>query len=347
MIRCSKCGFPNTRPGLIFKEGVCGACVNFEKRKDIDWTERRALLHQLCGEYRGKTKYDCLIPVSGGKDSYMLVKTMVEEGMNPLLITVTDSFTHTKAGTHNLRNLIETYNLNHYQYTISHDLFKRATREAFEYSGEPLKFVEYAIYTIPFSFAQMFNIPLIIYGENSEYEYGASETETFSGNHIIKNMVNKIEDERPFWERSGIKREELNSILPTITNYSNPRLFFMSYFIPWSSVTNLESAKKIGFKDLTGEWDRKGTIENFEQMDSVAYMVHLWMKYPKFGFQRTADIASRRVREGRMSLEEALQVMKDVDPILDDWARNDFCNTIGYTKEQFYEVVKKFEVNNV
>jgi N-acetyl sugar amidotransferase len=344
MVRCTKCGFPNSRPGLFFKDGVCGACINYEKRKDVNWPERRALLHQICGEYRGKTKYDCLIPVSGGKDSYRLVEILVkEEGMNPLLVTVTDSFTHTRAGTHNLRNLITKYNLNHYQYTISHDLFKRATRVAFEDTGEPLKFVEYAIYTIPFNLAQMFNIPLLFFGENSAYEYGSTEIDTFLGNHAIRSMVEKMEEERPWWERRGISRKELTSILPIVSNYDNPKLLFMSYFIQWSSVDNLKVAKENGFHDLSGEWDRQGVIENYEQIDSTAYMFHLWMKYPKFGFQRAADVASRRVRDGTITLKEAQRIMKEVDPVLDGTALNDFCKTMDYTPQEVMDIAKKHE----
>lgn len=344
MVRCKKCGFPNTRPGLFFEEGICGACINYDKRKDIDWQSRRALLHQLCGEYRGKTKYDCLIPVSGGKDSHMLVHTLVkEEGMNPLLCTVTDSFSHTEAGTYNLRNMITKFNCNHYTYTISHDLFKRATRAAFEDTGEALKFVEYAIYTIPFALAQYFNIPLVFFGENSAYEYGTTSIESMSGNHSVKTIIEKIEEERPWWERSGITRTELNSLLPPISNYDNPRLLFMSYFKPWSSVDNLKVAREYGFHDLTGEWDRKGVIENFEQIDSVAYLVHLWLKYPKFGFQRAVDIASRRVREGSMTREEVLKIAKEVDPVLDGHALEDFCKSMGYTQEEFWTIVRKHE----
>jgi N-acetyl sugar amidotransferase len=344
MTRCTKCGFPDTRPGLFFVDGVCGACINYEKRKTIDWKERRALLHQLCGEFRGKTQYDCLIPVSGGKDSHMLVYTMVkEEGMNPLLVTVTDSFTHTKAGTHNLRNMIEKFNVNHYQYTISHDLFKRATRIAFEDTGEALKFVEYAIYTIPFTVAQMFNIPLVVFGENSAYEYGTTERETMSGNHAIKSIVDKMYEEKPWWERRGVTWNEIKSIMPPISNYDNPRLIFMSYFKPWSSVDNLAIAKEWGFHDLEGEWERKGTVENFEQIDSMAYMIHLWIKYPKFGFQRAADIISRRVREGTVTLEEAYRVYKDVDPCFDEKALKDFCDTLGYSYAEFWEIVGKWD----
>jgi len=121
-------------------------------------------------------------------------------------------------------------------------------------------------------------------------------------------------------------------------------VIFLSHYMPWSSVSNLAIAQERGFWSLddTQEWDRQGTIEQFEQIDSVAYMVHLWLKYPKFGFQRAMDIASRRCREGLMTLEEVKRVARDVDPILDDWALQDFCDTLGYTRNEFWSIVRKF-----
>ena len=83
MQRCNLCGFPDTRPGLIFENGTCGACLNFAKRKDVDWEQRDRELADVCHGYRWKKPYDCLIPVSGGKDSHRLVHIMKEEmGMN-------------------------------------------------------------------------------------------------------------------------------------------------------------------------------------------------------------------------------------------------------------------------
>lgn len=342
MERCVKCGFPNTRPGIIFKDGVCGACINYDKRKFIDWTGREAELERLCAKYRGKGKYDCLIPVSGGKDSHFLVHTLVKEyGMRPLLLTVTDSFTHTKAGTFNLRNLITQFNLNHWQYTISHDLFRRATRAAFEETGESLKFVEYAIYTIPVQFAAQFGIGLVFFGENSGYEYGSREENTFDANPDVAAMVKKVQDEEPMWLKHQISQLEIASILPPIGWEKNVQVAYMSFYKPWSSVTNHAIAKRYGFRDLTGEWDRKGTIENFEQIDSVAYMQHLWMKYPKYGFQRVSDIACRRVREGLMSKAEAAREIYDKDPVLDPWARKDFIDFCGYSEQQYWDIVQK------
>lgn len=121
----------------------------------------------------------------------------------------------------------------------------------------------------------------------------------------------------------------------------------MSYFYPWSSVSHLSIAKKYGFRDLFNEWKREGYIEDFEQIDSVAYMVHLWLKYPKFGFQRTSDIASRRVREGLISLEEAKKFIRENDYKLDQRAMEDFIKFLKYTPKQFWEIVEKFWNRNI
>lgn len=343
MTRCKSCAMPNTRPGSIFNEdNVCQACQNYEKRKLVNWEERKKEIFTICDKHRNpNSNYDCIIPVSGGKDSYFLVhKVVTEMKMRPLLVTVTDSFTHTKAGVNNLRNLIETFKLNHYQYTINHDLFKRATRIAFEQTGEALKFVEYAIYTIPTLLAQKFNISLVIYGENSAFEYGSTDTNSFLATPTIKAMSDKLEEDRLWWITHGLTSEEVSSI--QLDNHKElPEVIYMSYSYPWSSITNLNVAKMYGFKDLSGEWDREGCIENFEQIDSVAYIVHLWLKYPKFGFQRTSDIASRRVREKNLSLSQAKQLILENDPKLDQKALWDFITVLGYTPKQFWDITER------
>lgn len=148
-----------------------------------------------------------------------------------------------------------------------------------------------------------------------------------------------------FWLQKGILKKELNSIIPPTEEEIKkvkPEVIYMSYFIPWSSVTNLRIAQRYGFRDLSHEWIREGYIENFEQIDSKAYLVHLWLKYPKFGFQRTSDIASRRVREGLLSLPEAKKLIKECDPKLDQLALDDFINSLGCTTKEFWDVVEPF-----
>lgn len=347
MLYCKKCLMPNTRPGSIFNdEGICQACINFEKRKSIDWKKRNEELVSLCNKFRRNDGYyDCIIPVSGGKDSHFLVyKMKIEMNMNPLLLTVGDPFTKTKAGLHNLKNLSETFNCDHVIFNLSTDVFRRVTRLSFEEFGEPLRFIEAAIYTVPFKMALRLNIPLVVFGENSAYEYGSTDKESASAKDTIYKIFSSIYFD--FWVERGFKKDELNVIAPLrdteLEKASDLEVIFMSYFEPWSSVTHYEIARKYGFKDLSGEWERDGCVENFEQIDSMGYMVHLWLKYPKFGFQRTTDIVSRRIREGRMSISEGKRLIMENDHKLDTKAMLDFINFLGYTPKQFWEIVEKF-----
>jgi len=346
MRHCKKCFMPDTRPCSIFdEEGVCQACRNYEKRSSIDWGLRKKELDELCDKYRRNDGYyDCLIPVSGGKDSHRIVYEMkVLRNMNPLLITIGDAFTKTQAGLKNYQNLGETFNCDHILFDLSIDLFKRVTKIAFENNGEPLKFVEAAIYTVPMKMAIKLGIPLVAFGENAPYEYGTTVDESNSANETVKRIVESIDVN--FWLESGIPLKEMNAIvLPTNDELegTNPLILYLSYYVSWSSTVNRGIAMRYGFSDLAHEWIREGYIENYEQIDSFAYIIHLWMKYPKFGFQRTSDIASRRVREGLLSLSEAKRIINEYDHIIDQRALEDYCSTLGYSKKEFWDIVDKF-----
>jgi N-acetyl sugar amidotransferase len=337
---------PDTRPGSIFDAGgVCQACHNYERRKTIDWKKRREELEKICAKHRREDGYyDSVIPVSGGKDSHFLVHTLkAEMGMNPLLITVGDPFTKSKAGASNFSNLGKTFNCDHIRFCISPDLFRRATRIAFEESGEPLRFVEAALYTAPTKLALKLGIPLVVYGENSSYEYGSADREGPSALESISGVFKAIDVD--FWLKKGISKKEVNAIVPPAGDELErvkPEIIFMSYFSPWSSTSHVEIARRCGFRDLSGEWKREGCIEDFEQIDAIGMMVHQWLKYPKFGYQRASDIASRRVREGRLDLSEAKRLIMENDHRLDPRALADFIGFLGYTEKEFFDIVERF-----
>lgn len=344
---------PNTRPGSIFDdEGVCQACRNYEKRKTVDWGKREKELAKLCDKYiRKDGYYDCVIPVSGGKDSHFLTYMMKEKmGMNPLLICVADPFTHTAAGIHNLRNLSETFGCDTIVFNMSIDLFRRVTRIGFEELGEPLRFIEAAIYTVPFKYAVAFNIPLIVFGENAAYTYGTTTEDGYSAKKYIfaghsaagQKLGENITD---FWYKRNIPMKEMNAItLPSKEELERvkPEPIFMSYFVPWDDEINWMIAQRYGFKDLHHEWNREGCIEDYGQIDSIAYIVHLWMKYPKFGFSRVTDIASRWVRKEKRTREEAIKLIMEHDHKLDQMSMEDFIKFMGYTPKQFWDIVEQF-----
>lgn len=306
-MNCIQCLMPDTRPGSIFVDGICQACWNYGTREAVDWDARNESLKGLCEWTKGKkAPFDVLIPVSGGKDSHTLAHILIKEmGLRALFCTVNDYFTHSKAGTYNLQNLLRNFDAPHIQYTPSYKWFVETSRYEFETYGEPLRSFEKLIYEVPILAAHKEGIPLVFFGENSAYEYGTTDQDS------------------PMRE-SGVH--------------------YMSYYRPWSSMTNLAIAKQYGFHTLQGEWERESTIENFEQMDSFGYMIHLWMKYPKFGFQRVSDIVSRRIREGHLTKEAGQLLINEFDKKIDPEGMKDFCRVLGYTEDEFWAIARKHDV---
>lgn len=315
MKRCKECGFIlGTRPGIYEEDGVCGACINLKAAKSFDWAKREKDLEAICNKaklnLKGNAEYDCIVAVSGGKDSTVIVSTLVEKyGMKPLLVTVTDEFTHTKAGTANYMNISERFNLDHITWRCEPKTFKKETLKDFENELHPLKWVEEKIYKVPVMIAKNFGIDTVFFGENSAFQYGS--TKELGYKHPISD--DKVS------------------------------VYFFFAFVPYSELGNRAKAKEYGFIDLddTGEWLRQGHIENYTQQDSIAYVIQLWTKFVKFGFQRVSDIACRYVRDGHLTREQALSYIEERDWQCDPMAKRDFCQTIGITEKYFDEVVSK------
>lgn len=335
---CSRCLMPNTRPETPFKDGVCRACINFDTRKNVDWDRRIEELREICDKYRSNDgSWDCVIPVSSGKDSFTMTYWMKKVmRMNPLLVTVADPFTKTAAGLKNRRTLAEVFDCDQILFTISPRTARRLTRIGFEKYLNPLIFIEQAIKTVPIQIASKFGIPFHLRGEGP-FIYGNAGVEVSSNSDYLRRDFEDYDID--FWCKHGANKRELNVLVPP-KNF--PDAYFMGYFIPWSSLSNQKIAKRYGFVDLTHEWLREGYIENFEQIDSIGYMVHLWLKYPKFGFQRISDIVSRRIREGAMTKQEGKRLILENDHLLDQRALDDFTSFLGYTTEEFWDIVEEF-----
>lgn len=308
---CEVCGFIlGTKPGMLEHDGICMSCINQERAKNFDWVARQRDLRGTCDEAKAMHKnYDCVVAVSGGKDSTVIVARLTKEyGMKPLLVSVTDEFTHTRAGKHNAENIARRFNLDHITWRCEPMTFRQETLKDFENELHPLKWVEEKIYSVPIDIAKKFDIPLVFFGENSAFQYGAQENLNYT-RYVDQDV-------------------EVH--------------YFFAYY-PYSEQGNRAEAKQHGFMDLddTHEWFRQGSIENYTQQDSVAYMIQLWTKFVKYGFQRVSDMACRYVRGGSLTREQATLLIKERDWICDPAAKVDFCKTIGITEKHFDEVVDK------
>lgn len=343
---CSKCIMPNTRPGITFNEkGVCVACQNNERKKYVDWDARMDELKKLCDKYRRKEpgQYDCIIAVSGGKDSHYQVHIMKEVmNMNPLLITVEDFFTMTEAGKHNVQNISEAFGCNIISFKPNRRAAKVISRYMFEKYGRPLWYVDRLLYTVPLYYAAALNIPLLVYGENVSYEYGGvDDKETYSAREQVFNGVAPDVDLNELVE-AGVPMDELTYLeAPSreLLDILDP--IYMSYFVEWNGIKNYEFAKRRGFKDLTHEWDRTNHIENFNQIDSYGYLLNAWMKFPKYGHAYATDYSARWVRYGLLTREEAVKLAEERDHNLDPKIVEDFCNFTGMTIKEFYDALDK------
>ena len=141
----------------------------------------------------------------------------------------------------------------------------------------------------------------------------------------------------------GVTEKDLSlTLAPDAEELKKLDPFYMSYFVPWNSYKNYQVAKAHGFHDLTHEWDRTHHAENFDQIDSRAYLVHSWLKYPKFGHAAATDYTARYIRYGLMTREEAIPIIKERDGALDPLCVRDFCEFCGYTESEFWAIIDKF-----
>lgn len=349
MTYCTKCVMPDTKPGITFdSEGVCSACRANERKAVIDCDMRYNELKKICDKYRGKfgNDYDCIIAVSGGKDSHYQVHIMKEEmRMNPLLVTVEDNFPMTEAGKHNIRNISEVFGCDILSFKPNIKVQKILMRKTFEKYAKPTWYIDRLIYTYPIHIAVRFGIPLVVYGENVSYEYGGlNAVEKYSANDQI---MNGVASDIP-WEEltgDGVSMKDISlCVFPDEKNLKALKFdsIYMSYFVKWNSFRNYQYAKKRGFQDLTHEWKREHHIEDFTQVDSRGYLVHGWLRYPKFGYASATNLGSRFIRYGLLSREEAKQLVKEHDHKLDSLVVRDFCELAGYTPTEFWQIVDKF-----
>ena len=193
--------------------------------------------------------------------------------------------------------------------------------------------------------ALKFNTPLLVYGENVSYEYGGKDNkEIYSARDILKNGVaSDIPMEELVDNELGISEKDLYlTIAPTEEEINKLDPIYLSYFVEWNSHSNYIFAKSRGFHDLTHEWDRSMNAENYDQVDSIAYLVHAWLKYPKFGHGCATDYLSRYIRYNMISREEAIDIVRKKDHLLDIHCVRDFCQFTGYRESEFWNIIDKF-----
>jgi N-acetyl sugar amidotransferase len=316
---CVRCVLPDSKPDLHFNsEGVCAACQAYEYRTDVDWDARREEFLAIVDEYRDTTNssWDCIVPVSGGKDSTFQVIKMLELGVRPLAVTAT-TCDLTDVGLENIEN-IRNLGVDHITFSPNPVVRRKLNRIGLTEVGDISWPEHVGIFTIPVRAAVQFNIPLIIWGENSQNEYGGPEAATTS----------RTLDRRWLEEFGGLLGMRVSDLAETqgllagdLAPYTYPsggdldrvgvRGLFLGQFFPWDGMTNALIAQAAGFK-TTGSVV-EGSMVDYENIDNYQVGIHDYFKFLKFGFGRATDIASLHVRRGRLTRKQAVDIIRRRD----------------------------------
>ena len=345
---CKKCLMVDTRPGITFDEkGVCAACINYEKQKTTDWNKRMNELKVLCEKHRGSNEdgYDCAIAVSGGKDSHFQTYIMKEVmKMNPVLLSV-GNVDWTETGRKNLENLSETFGCDIIQFQPNRRVTRIMFKKALEKIGSPSWYLDSLIYAFPVRMAMNLGIKLLVYGEDVNYTYGGKlNKEIPSAMHQPENDVVKPVWNEWFEDNEILEKDLISAKSPTVEECKKFGLepIYLSYFVPWNSVHNYEVAKRWGFRHLGHEYEREGSIDNYDQIDSLGYMLNPYLKYLKYGHASTTDIASRWIRYGLKTREEMIPCVEEYDGRLDQGIIEKFCEFIRISTTEFWKIMNKW-----
>jgi len=345
---CKKCLMPDTRPKLNFDEnGVCVACLHFEKQKSTDWEKRWTELEELCKKYRGSNGkgYDCAIAISGGKDSHFQTYIMKEKlGMNPLLLSI-GNIDWTETGRKNFNNISDTFGCDIISFQPNLKVARKLFKKSLEEIGNPNWYIDALIYAFPLIMCLKLGIKLLVYGEDVNYTYGGEyDEETPSALMQPYNDVVK-----PIWEKlleeGKINEKELEATrIPDLKDIQDAKInpIYLSYYVPWNSVHNYEVAKRWGFSHLGHEYQREGSIDNYDQIDSIPYMLGPYLKYLKFGHSVVTDNASRWIRYGLKTREEMIPIIEEIDKKLDQGIVEKFCEFTRISKSEFWNILDKW-----
>lgn len=356
VIYCKKCVYPfNSAVPLAFDEnGVCSGCRTALQRDNIDWESRRKKFERLIEEYRNKdgSSYDCIIPVSGGKDSYFQTHIMRKVyGLRPLLVTY-HANNYTPWGMRNLINMREVFGCDHIFFTPSIDVLKKMNRLGMRMMGDMNWHAHAGIFTYPIRVAVHMNVPLMIWGEHGFMDLGGMHsygdfvefTYRFRHEHALRgyewvDFLNKASE----YGENLTKQDLISWMYPTdeeIERVGARGIFISNYFRWDANIHGPIMVKSYGFKPSEEPFERTHrTMSNLDDMHENG--IHDYMKFIKFGYGRATDHVSKDIRAGLLTREQGIEIVRQRDCVKSkDLYR--WLEYVGWKEEEFDRVADTF-----
>lgn len=350
MIYCRRCAYPANHPlGLAFDDaGICSGCRVHEEKDRLDWTERAARLRGLFDAYRDRSglRYDCIVPVSGARDSFFIVDLVKRRfGMTPLLVSYNQHY-NTRLGIRNLANLRTALDCDFVQQVVQPQTIKRVMRETLRKLGSFHWHALAGQTAYPVQIAVRMKIPLIVWGAHQ----GCDQVGMFS--HLDEvEMTRKYRCEH---DLMGCEAEDLvggseglglSDLRPFVYPHDREvervgvRGIYLSNYVRWDSKAQHEAMlEKYGYETAP----QQRSFDTYNDVDSLHYSgVHDWIKYAKWGYGKASDHAAREVRLRRMTRDEAVAQAKRyaaVEPA--DMAQ--LLDFVGLSRAEFRTMIDRF-----
>jgi len=347
---CKRCTYPIIAVNLSMGEdGVCSGCIVNDEKKRIDWSVREKEVQELLYSYQKKdgSNYDCIVPVSGGKDSHFQVWYIKEKlKLNPLLVTY---YTHnyTETGEKNLRNISRAFGVDHYIFTPSLETYRKMNRASFKMLGDMSWHFHCGMWTVPFRVAVQFNIPLVVYGEHGFLDlagqYSFSDRPEFTVRDRKESSLRGY-DWNDFVGKEGLKAKDLLwARFPTDADIARVgvRGIFLGVYLYWDGNANAESMKKYGFQASEEAFER--TYRRTSNVDDIHENgIKDWMKFVKFGYGRCTDHTSKDIRLGIMTREKGIELVRQYDHVIPQKSLKYFFSMTGMDEEEFFRTADTF-----
>lgn len=351
---CTRCVISNQRPRIEFDDfGVCGACRVADLKQQIDWDERERELRTLLDKHRRSDGYwDVVVPCSGGKDSvYVAHKLKFEYGMNPLTVTWAPH-AYTDVGRRNLEKLIHS-GIDNIVGTPNGQLHRLLTKLSTVHLGDPFQPFIYGQKAFPMRMAIIHNIPLVMYGEDGEVEYGGDMKAVGRRSHnISEDMTKHYFSGMPpeVWEQYGISKELLNFYFPPTTAEANKvglENHFFGYYTKWVPQENYYYAvEKIDFEPEP-DGRSEGTYSKYASLDDKFAGFHNYFAYLKFGLGRATSDAAHEIRDGHITRDEGVALVRKFDGEFPKKHFKEFLEYIDMSEVEFKEIENKFRADHL
>jgi N-acetyl sugar amidotransferase len=316
---CKSCIMPDTKPDLLLDaDGVCNACRSYEKRVEVDWDARAIELEQVLSKYRRRdgSNWDCIVPVSGGKDSTYQVIRMLQLGLNPLCVTAT-TCDQSELGRINIEN-IKKLGVDYIQMSPNPRVRAKLNRIGLMQVGDISWPEHVGIFTIPVRAAVQYNVPLIIWGENSQNEYGGPAAAA-DNNVLTRRWLEEFGGLLGLRVTDLIGQEgiEARHLIPYTypTDEELARVgvtgLFLGHYLPWDGLSNALISVANGFTSYHKAVE--GSMVDYENLDNHQTGIHDYFKFLKFGFGRTTDLACLHIRRERITRTDGIGIVREHD----------------------------------